>query len=472
LPEARSPFEKMEMRGEKIDVNSIRQNVKEGMGNVKNRMEAWGEEVKTSAQQFSERAKEFAGTRGKTFANEVVETSRPAGRGCLHVIGVLFKAFFIFVIGSIALALFAGLMAVVFGGIAWWPVNDFLWTSNAQKLSAWGTLLFFLGVPIIALMTWLVRRIVRVRSKSKYLGWIFGGLWTIGWVCAVAFAISVAKDLREYEKISQTTATVSPQISKMIVKVNEPAVRYGGNIWWIHDDNTGWDISDNTMKYDNVKIRFRKSDDSSFHVILNKYSAGSSVRDAQDRAQKIVFNASVIDSVLNLSSGLAIDSRSKFRGQGVIVEIQIPVGKQVQFDRSVRRAYSYWVVRDFDDNYDRDYGNRYAAKHDWDNDWHFDWDPDVTYTMNEKGQLVDPNKKVKKDDEDENTTNEDEVADKQIPTKDSLQKVRLEQKRVRDSIDREIRNTDLKLREKRTGMQQKNGAPSSELQFPYISILI
>ena len=29
LPEARSPYEKMEMRGEKVDVNTIKQNVQE-----------------------------------------------------------------------------------------------------------------------------------------------------------------------------------------------------------------------------------------------------------------------------------------------------------------------------------------------------------------------------------------------------------------------------------------------------------
>ena len=38
LPEANSDYEKMEMRGERIDVNRIRQNVKEGMGNMKERM--------------------------------------------------------------------------------------------------------------------------------------------------------------------------------------------------------------------------------------------------------------------------------------------------------------------------------------------------------------------------------------------------------------------------------------------------
>ena len=122
LPEASSPYEKMEMRGEKVDVNRIRQNVQEGMGDFKTRMESWSGEVKASAQQFSERAKEFANTSGKTFASEVASTSRPVASGCGHVIGVLFKAFFIFIFGTIALALFAALMAILFGGVAWWPI--------------------------------------------------------------------------------------------------------------------------------------------------------------------------------------------------------------------------------------------------------------------------------------------------------------------------------------------------------------
>ncbi|TMI78322.1 MAG: PspC domain-containing protein [Bacteroidetes bacterium] len=115
LPEARSPFEKMEMRGEKVDVNRIRQNVQEGMGDVKTRMQSWGNEVKTSAEDLGTRAKEFANTRGKAWASEVAQTARPAARGLGHIIGVIFKAFFIFVAGCIALALFAALMALIFG---------------------------------------------------------------------------------------------------------------------------------------------------------------------------------------------------------------------------------------------------------------------------------------------------------------------------------------------------------------------
>src|SRR5688572_12116890 len=119
LPEARSPYEKMEMRGEKVDVNTIKQNVQE-------RAKDFGEEVKSAALNISSRAQEFAETRGKTLAAEVRQSARPMGSKLGHAIGVLFKVFFLFIAGSIALVLFGLLMAAIFGGVAWWPFNDYV----------------------------------------------------------------------------------------------------------------------------------------------------------------------------------------------------------------------------------------------------------------------------------------------------------------------------------------------------------
>ena len=117
MPEANSDYEKMEMRGEKVDVNRIRQNVKEGMDNMKERMKGWGEEVKESAQNMSSKAKEFAGTRGKAFASRSKRRLREVVAGIGHTIGVLFKVFFLFIAGSIAFALFVALIALLFGGV-------------------------------------------------------------------------------------------------------------------------------------------------------------------------------------------------------------------------------------------------------------------------------------------------------------------------------------------------------------------
>jgi phage shock protein PspC (stress-responsive transcriptional regulator) len=461
LPEARSPFEKMEMRGEKVDVNRIRQNVKEGMSDFKSRMETWGEEVKTTAQQYGVKATEFANTRGRAWAGEVKETAPSVARGLGHIIGVLFKAFFIFVAGCIALSLFVGLMIIIFGGVAFWPINNFLWTSGLQKALAWGTLLFFIGVPIVGFMTWLVRRIVRVRSRNRYLGWTFGGLWTIGWICAVCFAASIAKDLRVYDRTNAIEVPVSSGMKKLTVKVNEPEIRYSGNIYWIHDDNKGWDITDNTMKYNNVKLRVEKSDDSSYHVKYYKYSAGRSLADVQNRAAQTGFSISAEDSTLNMGSGLTINSSSKFRGQGVIVEVQVPVGKKIRFDESLENAYSPWIVRRSAREYRNWGGPRYRI--DWDYDDYMNWEPNTDYVMAADGKLIDPDK----------VQEEQKNSSQKTLNADSLKRV-IEERERQNEIDRRRleEGTDLPDTNTTGFKTKKEKQPFVFIANPFLSAII
>ncbi len=391
LPEARSTYEKMEMRGEKVDVNTIRQNVREGMGTTKERVKQWGEEVKESAQNFGNKAKEFANTRGKTFAREVNETARSSGRGLGHAIGVLFKAFFLFIAGSIAFGLFVGVMALIFAGVAWWPVNDFLWTSKWQQAYAWGTLIFFLLVPLAGFMIWLIRRIIGVRSRRSYLGWTFGFLWTIGWVCAILLAASVSKDFREYESSSPIeVATARPAKGKMIVMVSEPELQYTGNFSWINDDAEGWDLSGDTGRLSTVKLTFDKTDDSAYHVVMKKYSYGRSAQDAVRRADRIQYHVSARDSVLDLGNGYTIDKQSKFRGQQVEILIYVPVGKKIRFDASVLEKLN---PSDFKFKRSRRYkttvNGRVKYRFTYDEEY-FPYRTDVDYAMGVDGKLKDP----------------------------------------------------------------------------------
>ncbi|HYM93288.1 MAG TPA: PspC domain-containing protein [Chitinophagaceae bacterium] len=345
LPEARSQYEKMEMRGEKVDVNTISQNVKEGIQQTKDRLKDWGSEVKESAQNFSNKAKEFANTRGKVFANEARQTVRRTGNGLGHAIGVIFKVFFLFVAGSIAFGLFVAFIVLIFGGIAWWPVNNFLWTSKWQQLYAWGTLIFFFGIPLIAFITWIIRRILRVRSRSGYLGWTFGGLWIIGWIAATLFAASISKDLREYEHNDAPVSITQPAHGRMIVKVSEPQLEYTGNFAWINDESTGWDLSEDTLKLSAIRFDVELSEDSDYHVMLKKYSAGRTRTEAKLRADKIKYDVFYKDSVLDIGSGYAVDKDSKFRGQKIEMEIGVPAGKKIRFDGSVEDRLNPFNIR-------------------------------------------------------------------------------------------------------------------------------
>jgi phage shock protein PspC (stress-responsive transcriptional regulator) len=387
LPEAKSDYEKMEMRGEKVDVNRIRQNVKEGMGNMKDRMKAWSEEVKESAQNMSSKAKEFAGTRGKAFASEVNDTVRRGGGGLGHAIAVLFKVFFLFIAGVIAFSLFVSLIALLFGGIAWWPINNFLWTSKWQQIFAWGTLIFFLVVPLIGFVTWIIRRIIKAKSRNNYLGWTFGGLWAIGWVAMTLFASSMVKDFREYEHVDTPVTITQPVNGKMIVAVSQPELEYGGGFGWMNDGRDGWDLSSDTLKIAAVKFNVKASTDDQYRVVVKRYSFGRTNEDATARAEKIQFTAVSKDSVLDLANGYAIGKESKFRGQNIEIEIQVPAGKKLRFNKSVTdKLNSIHIQVKKSGRRNRITG--FEINNDERNFW---YSPEIDYVMGIDGELKDPN---------------------------------------------------------------------------------
>ena len=110
-------------------------------------------------------------------------------------------------------------------------INNLLLMVSGKIYMAWGTLIFFLGVPLIGFITWLLRRIIKAKSKNNYLGWTFGGLWAIGWVSVTLFVSSLVNDFRmsNYKRPATEIAITQPANGKMIVKVSEPEVEYSGS---------------------------------------------------------------------------------------------------------------------------------------------------------------------------------------------------------------------------------------------------
>ena len=382
LPEANTDYEKMEMRGETVDINRIRENVKAGMQNMKGRMQSWGEEVKTTARQFGSKAKDFADTRGREFAAEVNETVRRRGSGIGRAIGVLFKAFFLFIAGIIAFSLFVALIALLFGGVAWWPVNNFLWTSGWQQALAWCTLVFFFIVPLIGFIVWIVRRVMRVRSRNNYLGWTFGGLWTIGWIVLMLFLASLFRDFRSYRSEDSPLAVQQPANGKMIVTVTQPELEYSGNYGWIDNGSNGWDLSNDSIRIAAARINVIASPDDQYRVTLKKYSFGRDFADANKRASHIQYSVVSRDSLLDLGNGYAIGREDKFRGQNVEVEIQVPVGKKIRFEPSVENKLSLIHVR-----VNRSFRNKGINVEIDNREEAFRYKPGIDYTMGAGGEL-------------------------------------------------------------------------------------
>ena len=133
---------------------------------------------------------------------------------------------------------------------------------------------------------------------------------------------------------------------------------------------------------------------------------------------------------MNLGSALTIDRNSKFRGQGVIVEIGMPAGKKINFDESVLESYNPWVVRRSVRG-GRYWGHRWQS--DWDYDDFFGLQAGVDYTMGQDGVLFDPLKPAKKNDgEYRYDDNNEERQNRKKELQEELKTI--EQQEKRDSL--------------------------------------
>ena len=393
VPVAQTAAEKLEMKGERINLNSIRDTVKEDLSGFKNRAEKWGAEVKQSAQNFGEKAKEFgqtAGTQARSFASEAAPVARRTGSGLGHVIGILFKAMFLFIAGIIAISLFGAFLGLLFGGMAFFPLKNFVLDGFWQNLMAWATLFLFLGVPIIALITWLIRRIIGVRSKNHYLGYVFGSLWLIGLVAAITLAGMFARNFKSRSLVENEITSAQPPNGKLFVDVVNNNVRYYGGDWFGIDRDDDWPfygINQDTLMINTVRVNVVKSKDSSFHIFKVQLSRGRNPEQARSLAEKINFNVLQQDSLLLLPRGFAISKDEKFRNQQVLIVVEVPVGKKIELDRSIDN-YDW-----FDVNLNR----RRGWNTDWEVNWdrNFGWSSNVEFTMTpdglERTDRLDPN---------------------------------------------------------------------------------
>ncbi|MFV0605911.1 MAG: PspC domain-containing protein [Niabella sp.] len=338
LPEANTPYQKMEMHGQAVDISSIKENVQNSMGDIKDRMQNWGQEVKEAGDRIGQKVNTFSQQRGPEFGKEFGSVAAKGGKGIGYIIAMIFKAFFVFVAGTIAISLFVVFLAFIFSGFAWAPVNNFLWTSDNQQMWAWGTLLFFVGAPIIGLLVSLIRMILSIRTPGNYLNWMFGGLWTVGWVCLTMFIASLSKDMKRVEFIEAPVNISQPINGKMLLTVSQPMLEFKNKDYgWINTDSDfrGFSISSDTLKLSVVDIDIEKSTDSLYHVIIKKEAFGKTDEDARKRVNKLQYNIYSNDSILDLQNGFAIDKNSKYRFQNITVIIQVPVGKKIQLDASV-----------------------------------------------------------------------------------------------------------------------------------------
>lgn len=431
IPQANNTSEKLEMKGEKVDLNSIKNSV---VGEMK--------EVQQRAEKFGKEASSLAEEKVKVVGAEATSLLKKSSRSLGDIIVLLVKAFAYFIIGCFAFTLVIALFAFAIFSIGIFPLKDFLLTDGWQNIFAWGTLVLFIAVPVIGVITWIIRRLAKMKSNRRVLRFTFIGLWLLGLACFISLLSGVVRDFKSTNNLyEQEIYLPNPLVNKLELTSQTLQNKYNRNKFFHLSPFENIGLEDDTLFIKNIEIKILKSKNDSFRVTMVKLANGRNRRVADTIANLINFNLLQKDSLLQLDKGIGITQKNKFRNQGVIISVYVPVGKRIKIDRSLNWSNT---TLHFDNSADDDWGILLYDNEErgWRQNVEYIMNPDGLYTLD--GEPADDRKtggkkKIKIDgkgvylDENGNKVSIDINGVEIIEGKDLNKEIELSKKRI-DSI--------------------------------------
>jgi hypothetical protein len=334
--------------------------------------------VQKKAEKFGEEAASFAAEKSQQMGAEFKGAVKRNGLSLGDIIGKLLKAFSYFIIGVVCFSLVVSLFAIAILSIGIFPYKDYVFTDGWQNAFAWGTLLFFIAIPVIGVITWIIRRLAKMKSNRKVLRATFISLWVIGWVCFICMIAFVSRDFKSSNNLfEQEVALQNPGINKLLVTNRTNTTKFLRNQWLRFEPFAG--IDDDSVNVNNIDVKIMRSSTDSFKVTLVKMARGSNRRWADTLASKIDFNVYQQDSILIADKGITINKKDKFRNQKVLMIVYVPIGKQIKIDKGI--GYGFNI--NLGDSWDNDrYNMDIEEESSWEHNVDYIMKADGLYTLN------------------------------------------------------------------------------------------
>jgi len=436
LPEAKTSADKLEMVGEKVDLNSIKNTIQNDMEGFSKRAQSWGSDLyNRNKGTNNSNASNHEGT-ASTNNNQDFNSSSEKRKGLLYFIGriitVCIKGFVYFILAIVGITLLAALFGIGAAATALLPLKKFLIEDGSQTLYAVGAILLFVWVPIIGIVTAVIRKIAGFKKANVWVRSSFWALWIVGWVMIIFFLSSVQNSFSRHNlPAEQSIALTNPSIDYLEITA-APKMKYYENHWYQFEDFQGFSDQD-TVYVRNLRIRIVQSKTDSFQVKIVKLSNGKTVQNANELANKINFALTQKDSLLYLDKGIGINKIDKFRNQHIIMTIEVPIGKRIKI---TNKGWSQTNVNINGRGMRMGTIDRITNDENWYNEWNEPWDNEsyqfekgVEYKMTKDG-LVSLSPMEQEDNSNDYKTMPDGKTDKEI----QLQKLKQEREAIKNDI--------------------------------------
>ena len=338
VPEAATTAEKLEMRGEPVNLSNIEASISQEFENLKGKFNDLTDEAKRSFKKKS----------SPTFLENILQAIATIFRIFIKIVLVIIGVFLVLVGITSVLSLLAGITGLSsfsffeHGELVGFSLPLFLqavFSSDYMGAMAVVSALLIVFVPLIMLIYLGLRLLIGKRMKINYIGRSALGLWLTGLILGAFVALNTSLDFRnmgmnmdEYEiqLAPDDTLYLDASLDKSFknrqyFQLFDMKVQING---------------DNYLVYSTPNITFKKTNEKTPCVILKGYAKGRTGESAYERASSINYIPVVTDSSFVLPTYFTLPQNSLIRNQELEMKIEIPEGQIVHFSENMRKLFN------------------------------------------------------------------------------------------------------------------------------------
>ncbi len=362
IPEAKTTAEKLDMRGEAVNISNIERKVKEGFADVSEKVknvdyEKMSNQVKSGSKSFFEDLGNLLASIFGAFGKFFSAIFKVFGK----FIGVLLVLSGVGVIILLIIALFSiGLFENVHLG----PVNvyEMVDTTNTPLWLVSIFVFFVFAIPFFALLYLglkiLIKNLRPINAITKYT---LLGIFLISLIGIIVISVRQATSRAFFDSTEIETEHVMPTLSDTLnidFKSNSlhwKRRRFNIGDMFVSIDNNGNEI----LVSKEVNFIFKTSKDSLIHVKVQKNANGATFHEARETSEKINYDYELIGNTLYFDDFLSTKRENKFKNQDVDILIYLP--KDTHFKFSSGAKYNVHLRMENEENLH----NREIQEHIW-----------------------------------------------------------------------------------------------------------
>ncbi|MFS4447008.1 PspC domain-containing protein [Maribacter sp. 2307UL18-2] len=329
VPEAATTSQKLDMKGEAVNIDNIQRKVKEGFDDVADKVKnADYSKVKSTGKSFFD-----------TIGDIIMFFFKVFGK----FIGIL-----LIIIGAATIiGMFVGLLTV--GTLDWFHLPGLDGAINSiTGAPIWliSLLVFFaVGIPFFFLLYLGLKILVsNLKSIGNIAKFSLLGLWLISIITLIvlgvreaashAFTGSVSSETPLY--LENESDTLNFELASSEFYDSEEHIRMNDMIL-IYDDE-----GKPTLQSEDVRFNIKKTNDTVVLISVRKEANGPSFQEARQTAERINYGYTQRGNTVYFDNYLTTQDQSKFNDQEVRVNLYLPEGQHIAYNPSNRRN---WTIR-------------------------------------------------------------------------------------------------------------------------------